>query len=391
MTHCVVFVMCSLVSAAPAESDVPFAKARRIDPQIQGVTSVQAADIDRDGRTDLAVFEGGKHAGNRRTCAWFQAPNWQRHEISAEPPGPFVGHSALVDIDGDGSLDVVLPEDAHSGNDTTARLFWFRNPGHTAPGPWVRKTIAELTDTQHVGGIVVTDMDGDGRVDVVLRHLGKPSVRICFQDEQSAWFVRTLPVRLREGVAVADLDADGRQDIVLNGFWWAGPSDWRRDEPRELVIDTTFYSQPRKGLNNSTKQAVADIDGDGRQDVVYSVAEGANAYLAWYRAPEDRRTQNWERHVIEDNWSGGHQVLLGDVDLDGDIDLVTGLSFGKTGVFLYRNQKKGAAFHKQVLSHDLGLYYGILADIGDDGDLDVVGPSTYSKTGSVYLFENLSK
>src|SRR5262249_28531381 len=160
----------------------------------------------------------------------------------------------------------------------------YENPRNTT-SPWKRHFIGSWSDANHIGEIDVADMDGDGKMDVVIRHLGNPSVRICFQDSSDAWTVRQFPVRLREGLMLADVDRDGRMDIVLNGFWWAGPANPRTDNYTEYVIDPTFYSMPATDLNNSTKAAFGDIDGDGIKDVVMVPCEGQKAYLAWYKCP----------------------------------------------------------------------------------------------------------
>jgi len=387
-------LLAALALPVPAQSaDIPFATPVDVSgATVSGVTQSALGDLDGDGLPDIGVFEGGKHSGGIQTFAWFEAPTWIRHEFNPSlQPGPFLGAAAFADIDQDGRLDVVASSDLHSGGTPLGSMYWFRNPGGPATGTWARHTIAQdLSDTEHINDIAIADMDRDGRLDVVIRHLGTTlKVRILFQDTPDSWTVRTLPVRAREGLAVADLDRDGRLDIVLNGFWWAAPADPRTGSFSEHPIDSAYHSLPVTGLNNSVKIGVGDLDRDGRDDVLYSVAEGDPVQLAWYRCPSDPRTQPWTKTVIESPFTNGHQAALGDMDGDGDLDLVNGLSFGSTGVFVYHNLGTGAAWQKQTLTTSIGMYSGVIGDIGADGDLDIVGGNTYSGSGRPWLHENL--
>ena len=58
-------------------------------------------------------------------------------------------------------------------------------------------------------------------------------------------------------------------------------------------------------LSNSTKNGYADLNGDGKKDLLVTPAEGAEVYLAWYDLPENPRTQPWAKHIIENNASMG--------------------------------------------------------------------------------------
>ena len=76
-------------------------------------------------------------------------------------------------------------------------------------------------------------------------------------------------------------------------------------------------------------------------------AEGAEVYLAWYDLPENPRSQKWVKHIIEDHFTANHQALTKDFDLDGDIDVFVGLSFGKKGTYLWLNDGDGEALDKE--------------------------------------------
>jgi hypothetical protein len=380
-----------LLLAPQLTADVPF-RTPPVDISaggVRGVTAIKIGDLNKDGLPDIAVFEGGKHASGRQTFAWFEAPDWTRREFNtAYRPGPFLGDAALADVNQDGYLDVILPQDPHSGSGT-GYLFWYENPRNGSTSSWPRRLIGSWADAIHIGEVEVADMDSDGLLDVVIRHLGDDSVRICFQNSPTSWTTRKLPVRFREGLTLGDLDRDGRTDIILNGFWWAAPASPRTQAYTEYIIDPAFYTQPVSGLNNSTKSALGDIDGDGINDLVIVPAEGEKEYLAWYKGPQSPRTQPWTRRIIQSDWGNMHQVELGDIDRDGDLDIAGGLSFGDEGIFVWFNQGGGTSWQRQTVILTEGLYHGVLGDIGADGDLDIVGPTTYSSYSKPFLYENL--
>jgi hypothetical protein len=130
------------------------------DPDISGVTTVNIADLNNDQLPDIAAFEGGKHAQGRQLFAWFEAPDWIRHEFDPGfNPGPFTGDSEFADVDNDGDLDLILPEDKHSGNlELPANLYWFENPFipvGDATQAWKKHEI----DTHIPNGLHLGDMD----------------------------------------------------------------------------------------------------------------------------------------------------------------------------------------------------------------------------------------
>jgi hypothetical protein len=236
------------------------------DPGISGVTTVNVADLNNDRFPDIAAFEGGKHAAGRQLFAWYEAPGWIRHEFDpAFRPGPFTGDSEFADVDNDGNLDLILPED---------------------------------------------------------------------------WQAVKLPDQpKREGLDLFDLDQDHVPDIVMNGYVLFANNP-RNGDYQRIIFDRNWMDK-EGNLSNSTKNGYADLNGDGKKDLLVSPAEGAEVYLAWYDIPEDPRTQPWEKHIIEDHFTSNHQALAGDFDMDGDMDVFVGLSFGRTGIYLWLNNGDG--------------------------------------------------
>ena len=190
----------------------------------------------------------------------------------------------------------------------------------------------------------------------------------------------------REGLDVFDLDGDHVADIVMNGYALFG-DDPRKGLYERVVFDDNWMN--REGnLSNSTKNGYADLNGDGKKDLLVSPAEGSEVYLAWYDLPCNPRTEKWTRHIIEDNLTANHQALAHDFDVDGDVDVFVGLSFGKKGTYLWLNEGEGLTWTKKGIDPEYGMYYGVMGDLGNDGDMDIVGPNTYSRDSKVIILEN---
>lgn len=367
---------------------------------VAGLSSMDAGDIDGDGRADVIAIEGGKHAGGRRTFAWFKAPvnaqgTWQRFEFNLDAPlRSFLGAAKLADMDGDGDLDLVVSSDNHSGNKREAEILVFDNPqphrSATAAWSW-HKTNENPWPYHHINDMEIADMDGNGRRDIVVRSLQPNEIHILFNDGPSAYMRKSIATGLpeSEGLAVGDINNDGRIDIAFTGFWLQSPAQPRSESYSRRPIDPHYHT-----VNQNTKEALGDIDGDGWQDILIAPAEafrnGGEQDLAWYRNPGSNYESPWPRNILQSQTNNHHTVKLGDLDNDSDLDVVVGVPWKPQRVQIYLNLGSGSFSPPVTLCQDKGLYSGILADLDNDGDLDIIGQDTYARESKPWIYENLS-
>ena len=134
-----------------------------IDPNKDKPDRNRLADINGDGRLDAVVgFEAISVAGD---VSWYEQGSdsrlpWKRHLV-----GTVIGPMSLdvVDMDGDGDLDIVVGEHNLKKPDM-ARLLVFENiDGHG--GRWRERLI--YTGDEHHDGALAVDLDGDGDLDIV--------------------------------------------------------------------------------------------------------------------------------------------------------------------------------------------------------------------------------
>ncbi|MEM1060086.1 MAG: discoidin domain-containing protein [Verrucomicrobiota bacterium] len=356
---------------------------------VQGATAVVSADFNGDNLPDVAVFEGGKGNNDQQYLHWLEAPNWTTHQLHGTLLGRFTGSAAAADFDGDGNVDVVVPEDNHGGGD--GRLYLYLNPGPASvTGPWTRHEIYLLTDCFHQNDMAVGDLDGDGKLDVVVRAKSKNGAKrlvVALQNAPDNWTTRywALPNSTRdqeksEGVAIGDLTGDGNPEIVLSGVYWENANGWRTGEPTEHVIDNAFADEEIKAV-------VADLNGDGDNDIFMTSAEGTEVYAAVYLNDGTPGNGAWPKTILKDNFGKCHMIGAADFDGNGTTDLIAGRAFNKKGVYVWYND--GAAnFTENPINTDQGFYNAAIIDLDGDNDLDLVGVKGYSNGNPIHIYRN---
>ena len=173
-----------------------------------------------------------------------------------------------------------------------------------------------------------------------------------------------------------------------------------RDQPVQHLIagDATH---PRRC-------AVGDLDGDGDVDVITcSAVTGSfpehNGSVYWW---ERQGSGSWLQHLVTNDFYGAKHVSVADVDRDGDLDVLAAAYYGDEDVSPYGDQNGRYAWFENVrgdgsawTQHLVGeLYYGAqwidAGDLDGDGDIDIVGASeltyvAWNQDGDITWFENL--
>jgi hypothetical protein len=332
-------------------------------------------DIDGDGLVDLVVAG----LGANEPLTWYRAPNWQATAIDVSED-EFSNYGAIGDIDGDGDADIVVPD----GTVSPKNVFWYENPSGAAasnPSAWARQPVGS-TEYDWPKDVALADYDSDGRLDVAVRPAGAQPI-IFFQTAPNVWSATALQGLSagNEGMWSGDVNADGRDDIIMAGDVALNPGG------TSARTAANWSSVNIGAAPQDFKAFTADINGDGRVDVLYSSSE-SQSDVVWYEqgnAPSDP----WTPHVIEADVSGAHTLWAADVNLDGATDVVVAATGpGELHVY-YNDNGKGTAWRDQTVDGASGnLHNGQVGDVDGDGDYDIFGAGYTGQSPTAVLWRN---
>ena len=275
-----------------------------------------AADFDRDGKTDLAIANHGVPLvtvllGDGR--GGFRAGPGSPLTVRSKPHPHTI---AASDVNGDGILDLVI--DSWGENRLTV-LAGDGKGGFAVPGSPVeagRKPYRNLR---------VADLDGDGRKDIVVPNLAERGVTILSGDGRGAFRGADRPP-IPAGpapfsVAVADVDGDGKLDILVENYS-GQTSDPSGDALTFLLGDGRggFREGPRIASGRAPGNVEAgDVDGDRVADAVL-VNAGSRDLTVAFGGPGGLSPS---RTVTVPGAGRSWRVLLADFDGNGRADAVT--------------------------------------------------------------------
>ncbi len=326
-------------------------------------------DLDRDGHNDIIAVP---HAPQGELWL-YRAPDFQRQVLLTLDAGIhgypyFRGDDLqLADFDLDGDLDVAVR--IGDAGDANGMVVWIENPlagCNDLAGTWI---VHPIGANGYVKDIVTADIDRDGRPDIVTRE--DNVTQLWFNDGPEAWVRRDIAHPAHEGMDVGDLDGDGDLDLVLNGFWLETPADPRQHTYVQHSIDAIWYNQSVGWQGNSCKVSVADVDGNGANDVVLSHSEYTGYPVAWYSAA-DPMNGPWTQHVIVGVCDDCHNLQARDFNNDGHIDVLFGGMPQSSLAGLTLMIGDGGASWTPLEIESTGSYSAELGDLEDDGDLDII-------------------
>ena len=329
-----------------------------------GANTMALGDVDQDGDYDLFwgdFFEAGLlYIENTGTCA---------RPVLRGAPRPFPlrapvatsGYNApaLGDADGDGDVDLVMGVlgGAFNPNRTTVdNLHLFKQDdegGFTA----ATSRLLPALDVGSESLPALSDLDGDGDLDLLVANKIEPTstrtaALYAFENtgsrEAPAFAARGaapgLPEAYHYAPAFGDLDGDGDEDLLL-GQWRDRVAYYRNDGPGPGLLPRWTLADSAAAVltrGRNTTPALGDLDRDGDLDLLVGEASGVLNYYRNEGGPTTPRFQLVTDRFQEIDVGRRSVPALVDLDGDGDLDLVVGTEASGLRLFLNEGAAAGA-------------------------------------------------
>jgi hypothetical protein len=308
---------------------------------------------------------------------WYRpaGSGWERYIIEKDFL-PIEAGGALADIDGDGYPDLVFGGDWQSNC-----LWWWRNPGKDWKPyvPWERHTIKKDGRTQHHDQIF-GDFKGTGRPQLVFWNQGADQLLIAdippdprHADRWPTGVVFSGQSRPRgghyaEGLAAADIDGDGKLDIVAGNYWF-------------------------KHLGGNTFRAVAFANFGGRvavgrfkpgrcPQIVVNSGDGVGPLQYYECGGDPGNPKAWTGRTLVEKVTHGHSLQVADIDGDGHLDIFAAemakWSEGRKDpdnpgakAWIFFGDGQGH-FRQSEFATGLGFHEAQVTDLNGDGLMDIL-------------------
>jgi len=295
----------------------------------------QAADVNQDGWMDLLVvdFPG-------TSASWFENPknkagHWKKYKIY-EPVGN--ESPAFVDVDGDGKVDLLCSDS------NTKQMIWLKSPASSTNLSWEKFTISEMnapgTDIfSH--GLGYGDINLDGKPDVIIKDGWWQGPH---DPKQPDWKFHKADLGDQcSQMYTLDVNGDGLMDVFsasahLSGIWWheqMEDNSWEQhvisyafaESHAVAKVDLNGDGQPDfvTGKRNLTRNTWRKNPGTHGPPLLYwfEFTPGVEPY--------------WIEHQIDHESGAGLNIATADMNGDGRMDIVIA---NFKGVFLFENMIK---------------------------------------------------
>lgn len=349
-----------------------FDAGRKLELPISSCSCVRIADLNEDGYPDVVARSSCKN-GNQLTIFWGGKdgihPNRQHIQLLEGPER--YGQFVLDDVNHDDHLDLIAANSKEKGD---SAVVYGDGRGNFGGKPSARLS------TLGASACAVDDLNCDGFKDIVFANsIGGNSVIYGGSPNGYSENARCLlPTCNATGCAVGDFDGDGFKDVVFAN----------RKNAMTYDVDSFVYFGGKNGFDpgrrlclpthGATDVQAADVNGDGRQDVIFFNAKDGTSSCEFSKIywNDGRGHFDDQRARAFETWSPFSHVAA-DLNRDGHVDIVFPQSYEENpdlnrGSVIYWGDKTGWPDGKKTFLKTSGAAGVVAADLNRDGYLDLV-------------------
>ena len=381
-------------TTTPGSATASFTAAKTLD---SSQSSFNVADVNGDGKPDLVGTDviGNKVNVLLNTMApGGLVPSFAKQTINATG-NP--GSVQVVDLNGDGKPDVAF---AGAGGNVIGVLL------NTTPAPATVLGNNSYAAQQTFGAgtqpasVVSADVNGDGKPDLVVANQGSSNVSVLLNTTlpgaASPSYAAQQPFTTGTGpqsVAVADVNGDGKRDLVVANQGANTISVLLNTTAPGAATPSYASQQPFPAGTAPQSVAVGDLNGDGVADVAAVNTGGGISVLLNTTAP-GAVTSSFAAAQPFTAGTSGRSITAADLNGDGRLDLVALSPADGTVLVLFNTTAPGAttasftaaqAFATVTGNPGSNPYAVVAADVNGDGRRDLIISNVGSASVSVLL------
>jgi hypothetical protein len=326
-------------------------------PDVGRQVAALIMDINKDGVNDFVIASYEK-------IAWFRRNHqgWTRCQVENGTKGVRIEAGGdFHDIDGDSDLDIVMGAQSKAGE-----IWWWENPypKYSPDTPWKRHQVIAVGGTHH--DQIFGDFYGDGKVELVFWHNAGKRLYLAelHPDPTKPWHCKEiahLPQNKPnpEGLTRIDVDLDGKCDIVGGGYWF------------KHIEGTKFEANAIDAEYRFTRSAAGDLIEGGWPEIVLNSGDGIGPLNLY-----EWKDGQWVKRALIEKVDHGHTLQTADINSDGHHDIYTAEMYrpgagDKCKQWVLYGDGKGN-FESQVVSTGIGTHEGRIGDLDGDGDIDIL-------------------